>query len=100
MYFRSNNPSKIELCYKETAIHSESFEKIFVTSFELIQEFKVVNRRKLSPDRQLRDSCLLVFYNQSDMISHSVYYENKLFYTKNGALKSDIVTRLSVILTS
>ncbi|MGE0076407.1 MAG: hypothetical protein AB7S48_00955 [Bacteroidales bacterium] len=100
MYFRSNCPSKIGLFNNGISIHAESYKKILDKSFDQIHEFKVTKRGKLQPNEPLKDSSLLVFYNNYDMISHSVYYENNLFYTKNGALKSGIVTRISELFKS
>jgi hypothetical protein len=95
MYFRSNCLLNIDLFNNETYINSDSFKKILNSSFELIQEFNVIKKRKLYPKEQLKDSSLIVFSNHYDMIIHSVYYENNIFYTKNGGLKPVITEKIS-----
>lgn len=97
-YFLSNHIPNAGIFNKETTIFPESYQKILETSFEKVQEFNVVKRKKIQPDIPFRDNSLLVFYSQNDLIIHSVYYKNKVFYSKNGAFKAVADTKITNLL--
>lgn len=98
VFFSANNLSGVEIFNKHTSVQSESFNKILNTSFALIQEFRVVNRKRLRPKEDIKNRSVLVFFNHYDMISHSVYYEDGVFITKNGMAKPSTTRKIDELL--
>lgn len=82
-YFKSNGISHLDLFDKRTVILTEALTKILDNSFSKIQEFHV-KRKRLKNQKEIEENTILVFKNQYNMIGHAVYFNNGIFYTKNG----------------
>ena len=83
-YFENNNFKDNCLFNKETVIHSDSYKKILSASFYKIQDFNVIKRKNSLPKQNIENNTLIVFYNHYEMIIHSVFLKNGVFYTKDG----------------
>ena len=84
LYISMRTSSNSGLFNKETVIHSDSYKKILSASFYKIQDFNVIKRKKLLPKQNIENNTLIVFYNHYEMIIHSVFLKNGVFYTKDG----------------
>jgi len=97
-YFAHNNTPENKIFDKTSSILSDSYPKVLKASFRIIQVFHVSKSKKLKPEQEISNNSLLVFSNKYGTITHSVFYYNGIFHTKNGILKADAKQELADIL--
>lgn len=84
-YFRFNKIEAEMLFSEDVGITRKSFETIINSTFIKTNQFSTKKRKHFKD--QLDDGTLIVFRNKSNWMNHAFYYENGVFYSKNGAWK-------------
>lgn len=91
-YFLNNTTFSQDAFGEFTVIDRASVEKILTTYFEEVAEFLTKPKRNLK--RPITNDVIVAFENESNLIIHTVYYTNGVFYSKNGCLKPSQFTSL------
>lgn len=68
---------------KYTALSKGAIETIIENTFVKTNEFSTKKKKHFKD--AIADGALIIFRNKHDWIIHAFYYENGLFYSKNGA---------------
>jgi len=97
-YFEHGNFEQVKIFDSKTSVLSESTIQILANSFEKVQQFSVNHRKLISPKVDIEDNTLLILKGKDSTLSHAIFYAKKLFYTKNGAFKPKVCTRIGDIL--
>ncbi|MGC6431366.1 MAG: hypothetical protein ACON5F_10030 [Jejuia sp.] len=84
-YFENNSDFNQNLFGNSTSIDRISAEKILKNYFIATDEFLTKPAKNLK--RIIPNNVLLAFVNNKDWSIHLVYYNDKTFYSKNGAFK-------------
>ncbi|MCL6218459.1 hypothetical protein [Zunongwangia pacifica] len=84
-YFLNNETFDQYLFGKRSSIDRESAEKILNNYFKKIGEISTKPSKNLK--QAIPNDVLLAFVNQSDWVIHFVYFQNDIFYSKNGIFK-------------
>jgi len=95
-YFANNGFCSQRVFNKRTIIGLETIHQVVDNYFEEVIAFTTLPKRNLKT--RLPDNVLLTFLNPSDLIIHTVYYSNGIFYTKNGGFKASEFVNLKKFL--
>ncbi|MEO9870927.1 hypothetical protein [Ekhidna sp.] len=82
-YFKFNKIEAEMLFNEDVGITRKTFETIVNNTFIKTNQFSTKNKKHFKD--QLDDGTLIVFRNKSNWMNHAFYYENGVFYSKNGA---------------
>lgn len=85
-YFTNNGLANQDVFNKRTTIGMETIHQVIDGYFKEILTFSTHPKRNLKT--KIPNDVLLAFLNPSDLIIHTVYYYNGIFYTKNGGFKA------------
>ncbi|WP_372642446.1 hypothetical protein [Ancylomarina sp.] len=91
-YFDSNGFGNQRVFNKKTFIGVKTIHQIVDHYFDEIMTFNTHPKRNLKT--KLPDNVLLAFIDPLDSISHTIYYSDGVFYTKNGKFKATKFTNL------
>lgn len=84
-YFRDNARFRQEL-FCNTVWLQNGMEKILNNSFRRVTRFKTKPRRLMM--RFIPDKVILAFRDKNGSLLHTLYHNQGIFYSKNGALKA------------
>ena len=84
-YFKQDKKYAQNTFTKKSTINGPGIELLLSNSFEEIREFPCKPRRNLK--QELQDHILLAFIDKSNNVSHLVYHNKGVFYSKNGGWK-------------
>lgn len=95
-YFENSKTYRQSIFRETTSIDGVSIEKILNNSFIKITEFTTKPRKNLKTN--IPNSVILAFVNDLGSIIHTVYYRDKIFYTKNGGFEANTFESLNKFL--
>ena len=81
-YFAYNNIYSDNIFNQHTALTRHAMENMIENTFTKVVEFSTKNKKHFKDS--LENGTLIIFRNKHDWIIHAFYYENGLFYSKNG----------------
>lgn len=86
-YFEFNNLDFSFVFNDSTSVRNmKGFEKIINSSFILIKDYSIKNKRKIK-NTEFQNGSLIVFRNKNGNAIHTIFYNDNNFYSKNGRWK-------------
>ncbi len=83
-FFEFNNLDFNFVFNDSTSVRNmEGFEKIINSSFLLLKEFSTKSKKEIKKFK-IQNGSLIVFRNKNGNAIHAIFYNNNIFYSKNG----------------
>ncbi len=84
-YFKNIGVKTDNIFDYKSFLEGKSFEKIINNTFKKINEFPATKRKYFK--QNIPNGTLIVFINNRKLSEHSFFFNNGIFYTKNGMFK-------------